>query len=186
MSELHLQDPLDANIEISKQVLFKLDTGADVSVISTSLSKSLGLRVKKTNRELFVPNRTRLMVDGVSTVSISRTTVEDIYSLPDQRTPLLSRRAILQLGLIKLNIHAIEDQIFQEFPEVFLKQGLGKLNGEYKISLMEAAVPFAVAAPRRVSVPLMPKVKVELDVCSGCYRVYTRAYRLVLSYCSCA
>ena len=46
----------------------------------------------------------------------------------------------------------------QQFPELF--KGLGKLKDSYKIKLREGATPFA---PRRVPIPLLPKVKEELQ-----------------------
>ena len=41
--------------------------------------------------------------------------------------------------------------------------GLGKLEGAYTIKLREDATPYALTTPRRVAVPLLPKVKQELD-----------------------
>ena len=48
----------------------------------------------------------------------------------------------------------------EQFPSLF--QGLGKLEGEYSIKLLEGAKPFALATPRRVAIPLMKQVKDEL------------------------
>ena len=42
-------------------------------------------------------------------------------------------------------------------------EGLGKLDGQYSIKLKDDAKPFALTVPRRVSIPLMSKVKTELD-----------------------
>ena len=51
--------------------------------------------------------------------------------------------------------------IKQRYPKLF--QGLGKLAGKYKIRLKEDAKPIALSAPRRIAVPLLPKVKKELQ-----------------------
>ena len=44
-----------------------------------------------------------------------------------------------------------------------LFEGLGKLEGEYKIELMEGAKPYALTTPRRIAIPLLPQVKAELE-----------------------
>ena len=42
-------------------------------------------------------------------------------------------------------------------------KGLGKLKDDYVIKLREDAVPYALTTPRRVPIPLLPKVKEELQ-----------------------
>ena len=49
-----------------------------------------------------------------------------------------------------------------------LCSGLGKLQGEHKIHLKENATPFCLATPRRVPLPLMKKVKAEIDRMVDC------------------
>ena len=41
--------------------------------------------------------------------------------------------------------------------------GLQKLEGEYRIQLHEDSRPFALTNPRRVAIPMLPKVKAELE-----------------------
>ena len=53
-----------------------------------------------------------------------------------------------------------------EYPKLF--SGLGKLQGEHKIHLKENATPFCLATPRRVPLPLMKKVKDEIDRMVDC------------------
>ena len=48
--------------------------------------------------------------------------------------------------------------IVKQFPELF--QGLGRLKDSYKIQLQTL---FALTTPRQVAVPLLPKVKAELE-----------------------
>ena len=48
-----------------------------------------------------------------------------------------------------------------QFPDVF--KGLGKLKDNYVIKLRENATPYALTTPRRVPLPLLPKVKEELQ-----------------------
>ena len=47
------------------------------------------------------------------------------------------------------------------FPSVF--QGLGRLKDKYAIKLRSDAKPFALTAPRRIALLLLPKVKEELQ-----------------------
>ena len=42
-------------------------------------------------------------------------------------------------------------------------QGLGRLKDNYKIQIVPEEKPFALTTPRRVAVPLLPKVKAELE-----------------------
>ena len=44
-----------------------------------------------------------------------------------------------------------------------LFQGLGTMEGEYHVKLRDDAIPFAQMTPRRVALPLMTKVKAELE-----------------------
>ena len=53
------------------------------------------------------------------------------------------------------------NSIVKHFPELF--QGLGRLKDNYKIQLLPEAKPFALNIPRQVAVPLLPKVKAELE-----------------------
>ena len=48
----------------------------------------------------------------------------------------------------------------KEFPTLFC--GLGKLDREHVIQLREGADPYTLLVPRRVAIPLLPKVKQEL------------------------
>ena len=76
----------------------------------------------------------------------------------------------------------------QQFPQLF--EGLGKLEGDYKIKLEPGAKPYGLSTPRRVAVPLLKAVEQELhrmeelgviarvteptDWCSGMVVVPTR------------
>ena len=82
-------------------------------------------------------------------------------------SPLLGLDACQQLGLISrvngVSINHLEnDPVMKDYPDVFQSPGLLK-NHLYKIQLKEGAVPYSVAAPRRVKLPLLPKLKQELQ-----------------------
>ena len=74
-------------------------------------------------------------------------------------TPLLGRRAITKLRLAHVVENGTIDPV-KEFPTLF--GGLGKLEGEHVIKLREEARPYSLSVPRRVAIPLFPKVKEEL------------------------
>ena len=49
----------------------------------------------------------------------------------------------------------------EDFPELF--EGLGMLGEAYEIQLSQEARPHALFTPRKVPIPLRPRVKEELD-----------------------
>lgn len=64
---------------------------------------------------------------------------------------LLSRTVATKLGLIK------------RIDEISTFSGLGTLKGELvKITLEDGAQPYSIATPRRVPIPLLPRVEEEL------------------------
>jgi len=87
---------------------------------------------------------------------------ETVYVVRQLRRPLLGRPAIEEFGLLKrVNATQLNDSIVkQRLPNLFT--GLGKLKGNYHICLKEEAKPFSLSTPRRVAIPLLPKVKEEL------------------------
>ena len=48
----------------------------------------------------------------------------------------------------------------ERFPQLF--EGLGKLQGCYRIKLRDGAAPHALSTPRRVAIPLLRSVELEL------------------------
>ena len=75
----------------------------------------------------------------------------------------LGHPAIESLGLVS-RVNTVEDlklRYMSKYPELF--KGLGKIPGEYHIHLKDDAKPFALSTPRRVALPLQPKVKKELQ-----------------------
>ena len=75
---------------------------------------------------------------------------------------MLGRPTIEKLELVqRVNEVFTPETVKQNFPK--LSEGLGKLEGQYSIKLKDGAKPFVLTVPRRVSIPLMSKVKTELD-----------------------
>ena len=61
----------------------------------------------------------------------------------------------------EVNSSSYKMKILQKYPKLF--SGLGEKQGEYDIKLKENAVPYAVKTPRRIPIPLLPKVTQQLD-----------------------
>ena len=92
---------------------------------------------------------------------------EPIYVVHNQKCLLLSRRACVELGLVR---HANKDVAevnsrlthFQaKFPALF--SGLGKLKTECHITLRPDAVPFGLYNQRKIPHSLIPKVKSQME-----------------------
>jgi transposase InsO family protein len=156
------------NLNDSK-VIFKIDTGADVSCISQRLyeRRYRHIALKQQHNCLNGPDDTPLPVCGWfgATLAYKQVSIkEKIYVLQGKQA-LLSRNASVALGIVKL-VGSISQPItpvsYKEcYPKLF--QGIGKLQGTYDIQLKDGAQPYSVGAPRRVPLPLMNKVKQELD-----------------------
>ena len=176
--------PWNINLKIrGTTIQFKVDTGADVSVIPENLYKKLSVgQLKKSDKALFGPGSEKLCVLGKfesELESNEKFVVQDIYVVRGLHQALLGRPAIKLLNLIsgmKLNAINIggsnvnksttenvkKSQSYQDrYPKVF--NGLGKTKWEYKIRLREGAQPYALMTPRKVPLPLMNKVKEELE-----------------------
>ena len=145
-------------------VLFKIDTGADVSAISEATFNQLeGVSLVHSDRHLSGPSQFQLQVTGKFTATLkygTKEAKENIFVVKKLQRALLGRSGIESLHLIA-RINSLQDDKFVTmYPNLF--KGLGTITGEYHISLREGAKPFALSTPRRVALPLMPKVKREL------------------------
>ena len=81
---------------------------------------------------------------------------------------MLGRPAIDALNLVQKvdTIHCddsrkIEQEVKKMYPYLF--KGLGQLEGEFSYNLTPGSAPYAIPTPRRVVLPLMPKVMEELQ-----------------------
>ena len=81
---------------------------------------------------------------------------------------MLGRPAIDALNLVQKvdtnhcdHSRRIEQEVKKIYPYLF--KGLGELEGEFSIKLTPGSAPYAITTPRRVVLPLMPKVKEELQ-----------------------
>ena len=148
-----------------RDIEFKIDTGADVTVIPESqYCKEQDGPLIPTKRILTGAGRNPLGVRGRFTGVLrvnGKTLSQDIYVVSELRTPLLGRPAIEGLNLVSRIQPVQTESVVEMFPSVF--QGLGRLKDSYAIKLGSDVKPFALTAPRRIALPLLPKVKEELQ-----------------------
>ena len=134
---------------------FKIDSGADVSVMSLSTYENMP--------EVPVLRPTTHRLKGVNGVLkckgtfLSYTKYQgklykfDIY-VTDSENNLLSRPMAEEMNLVKLNIQEVQGG-----------SQIGLMKGEpVKIQLREGAFPFHCNTARRIPIALMPMVKQEL------------------------
>ena len=88
---------------------------------------------------------------------------QEIYVVRGLNQALAGRRATEGLGLVvKVEpVQSYKEGVILKFPHLF--SGLGKLEGAYTIALNEDAKPHALKMPRRIAIPLLPKVKAGLQ-----------------------
>ena len=79
----------------------------------------------------------------------------------DPRTPACTRPAIESLRVDTLVEPILKKEVEKEFQHLF--EGLGRLHDNYQIKLKDDAQLFALTTPRRVAIPLLLKVKAELQ-----------------------
>ena len=157
-----------------KLVNFKIDSGADVSVLPVHIYEKLeNINLKPTDKLLLGPCNYKLNCLGKfkAKLTANNLSVEnDVYVVKDLERPLLSRYDSQSLNLINKveTVNKVESnqgdykaQIIEEYPKLF--KGLGQIPGEYSITLKDHATPFALTVPRKVPLPLLSKTKAEIE-----------------------
>ena len=86
---------------------------------------------------------------------------EELFVADGLQVALLGRTAIGSLGLVSRVNVVHNEKYVTSHPNLF--QGLRNAPGEYQIRLEEGAQPFALSTPRTVALPLLAKVKEELE-----------------------
>ena len=149
-------------------ITFKVDTGAEVTVISEETLKVLGSPVTTTpTKKLCGPNGQPLSLIGSLTVTMSQKQHEcqqDIFVVQHLKHNLLGLPTIRALHLLAAidNVEADPaSSIKQQFPSLFT--GLGTLQGDYEIKLKPDAKPFSLGTARNIPLLLRDKVKQELS-----------------------
>ncbi len=153
---------------------FKVDTGADVTVIAEKELEKLGIsrdNLKKTNKKLTGPGGQRLKCLGFTHITFTWGNFKArqiCYIIKDLQKNLLGKPTIRELHIISLKMltelrcdsvdSASENPFIKEYPEVF--SGLGCIKGQaINIELKDSTIPYHVSAPRHIPLPLLDKVK---------------------------
>ncbi|CAJ1055538.1 uncharacterized protein K02A2.6-like [Xyrichtys novacula] len=159
-----------ADVQIQGKVLkFKLETGADATAISESDLKDLfpGAQMpilNKPEKPLLGPGKIQLEVAGYAKMQLTykaKQTEEKVYVVKNLSAPLFGLPAITALGLLIRVDSVTMDSLKAIYPK--LCKGLGDIRRPYHIKLKPNAVPFSLKTPRRIPLPLMGKVKEELQ-----------------------
>ena len=148
-----------ATIKINRQeIVFKLDTGAEATAISTRTYNILkNITLQKSGKVLCGPNNKPLDVLGQAVVQLTyegRTCKQPIYITEGLKNNLLGLPAITALQLLT-KVESIQPGNVQKR----LFQGLGTLKGDYQIQLKPDAKPYALYTARNVPIRLRTKVK---------------------------
>jgi len=144
---------------------FKIDTGADVTAIPLKdFQRFENVNLHPAKKVLHGPAKHPLKVSGQFSGMLSHKQHEtpgEIFVVEGLLQPLLGLPAIESLHLLsRINMASVADNVVHQYPDLF--SGLGSLAVDYHIQLKESAKPFALCTPRRVALPLLPKVKAEL------------------------
>ena len=146
-------------------IRFKADTGADVTAIPLNdFHKLADVKLHPPKKVLHGPAKHPLKVSSQFTGTLlykQRKTQGEIFVVEGLLQPLLGLPAIESLHLLsRIDMASSADNFVNLYADLF--NGLGSLAVEYHIQLKQNAVPFALCTPRRVALPLLPKVKAEL------------------------
>ena len=152
-----------------EEVLFKVDTGAEVTAISSdTLQKLTRKRIKPSQRSLVGPSHQPLKQKGqfqarLELLSGDKVASQTVYVVENLRNNLLGLPAILALQMVtQVNeVTDMESQFINKFPTVF--SGLGSFKEEYQIRLKEGAKPHNLYTARNVPLPLREQVRLELE-----------------------
>ena len=140
-------------------VRFKIDSGADVTVLTESSYNHLKPKpeLKSTNTSLSSPGGPLSCMGQFTAHAVIKGETYNFRVFVVKRIDmenLLSRSTAVEMGLIKRVDHIAED----------LFADIGLLAGEpVKITLKPDAEPYSVCTARRVPIPLLDKVQNELE-----------------------
>lgn len=138
------------------KVTFKLDSGASVTAIPSSMySRARDGRLMTPPKKIKGPDNCPLQVWGIMKAHIKterKEARENVYVVANLVMPLMGLPALIKLNLIQ-QVASVQEEKQEKshqyramFPKVF--SGLGKLQGSYKIKLKDGAVPYALSAPK--------------------------------------
>ena len=146
--------PWMADIKVNETtILFKIDSGADVTVIPLTVYQRSNLQptLKSTSKVLIGPCNYKMNCIGTFTTQLrheDKTTTEEIFVVKGLERSLLGRQAAHSLNLLNrvdaLNSSAMKESIKEKYPNLFIALGQVK-HQEYDIKLTQEATPYAIA-----------------------------------------
>lgn len=155
---------------------FLLDTGADCVCIPKDLiPENHKLSILKSCTRLKGPDDQLLKVSGVFETKLifkKREFADKVYIVEGLSTPILGRSAMVGLDIFQpplletfcvMKNEKIDtlEKIIKEFPRLF--RDIGEFKGEVNIRLKPEVTSFVQTVPRKVPIPLLPKLKTEID-----------------------
>ena len=151
-------------ISVSEQdIPFKVNTGAEVTVVSEKYTKILSKNLKPPSKQLHGPDSQPLSALGEIQATLTykeKQATQTIFVVHNLQHNLVGLPAIRALDILT-RINAISKPVKEQFPSLFT--GLGTFPGSSNdIQLKPNAKPFALFTPRNVPLPLKQKVKDEL------------------------
>ena len=164
--------PWTADIKVNETtVAFKIDSGADVTVIPSTTYQQLKKQpiLKSTGKVLMGPCNYKLNCIGTFTSRLQHkreTTSEEIFVVEGLERSLLGRQAAQGLNLLNrvdaLSGTETKERIKEKYLNLFI--GLGQIkHQEYDIKLTPEVTPFAITVPRQVPIPLRKETELELQ-----------------------
>ena len=165
-------EPWKVQVKVNDStILFCADTGAACSCCPETMYKSEMGQIIPCNESISGPDGSDLQIKGYIDAEFSfrdKSVRSKLYIIRGLLRPLLGKPELVPLQIVKFlgNLEPklkndLSVNLKQKFPEIF--EGIGLMPGSYTIKLKPGAEPFAIHAPRRVPLPLLPKVKYELD-----------------------
>ena len=102
-------------------VIFKLDTGADVTVVPEHIFKKTHRWLQESKIKLTGPGQQPLDMCGVFEAQIQsheKATTQNVYVIRGLKTPLLGRPAIEALSLVSVvqSVNSPGEEIFKKYP----------------------------------------------------------------------
>ena len=125
------------------------------------------VKLEPTNKVLLGPCNYKLNCIGKFQAKLTanqKCINSEAYVVKGLERLLLNRYAGQSLNLIN-NIDAISSEKYKnnfvdQYPDLF--KGLGEIEGEYKINLVENSTPFALTTPGKVPLPWLSQTKQEI------------------------
>ncbi len=159
----HCEPPWRVTLNImGERVNFKVDSGADVTIISTSTFSSLNPtpQLRQSSASFHTPGGEITCVGWFDTPldHDEGKYMLRIHVIDGQVDNLLSRNAATKLGFIQFIHEVISDK-----PHVFGDISEPAKCDPIHISLKPDAAPYSIGAARRIPLPLYDKVKQEIQ-----------------------